>query len=66
MKADFAFQEYEGKPAESLRQEIRSQVFSMFKAYNSEILKEDNFRLMDILFLNGAIRLVHLAEDKLT
>lgn len=53
---EFVYSTYNGKSSEEVRQETIGRVLSLFRGYNREILHEENFRLIDILFCNGAIK----------
>jgi len=53
---EFVYSKYPGKESDDARQETIERVLKLFQGYNKEILHEENFRLMDILFSNGAVK----------
>lgn len=53
---EFVYYKYGNKSSKEVRNETISRVIKILNAYNNEILREPNFRLIDILFSAGAIR----------
>ncbi|MCR5087315.1 MAG: bacteriophage abortive infection AbiH family protein [Lachnospiraceae bacterium] len=52
----FAFNEYGGRSIEDVKREKVDGVLRMMQAYNKQVLHAPDFRLMDILYCNNAIR----------
>ncbi len=53
---EFVYSKHGNKSSAQVREETVSGVLKMFYEYNKEILHENNFRLIDILFSTGALR----------
>ena len=53
---EFAYSAYDKRPKEEIKHETIERALRLLHSYNSEVLHEKNFRLMDILFTNGAIK----------
>lgn len=53
---EFVYSKYGEKSADEARNELISRVLKLFYGYNKEVLHEQNYRLIDILFSSGAIR----------
>lgn len=53
---EFTYCAYGEKTANEAKHETIDKALAMLQMYNSEILHEENFRLMDILYSNGAIK----------
>lgn len=53
---EFAYSVYDKRPKEEIKRETIERALRLLHSYNSEVLHEKNFRLMDILFTNGAIK----------
>lgn len=52
----FAFNEYGDRSLEDVKREQVEGVLRMMRAYNNQVLHAPDFRLMDILYCNNAIR----------
>ena len=52
---EFKYSGYTGQPPEEEKRVTIERALKLLQNYNSEVLKESNFRLMDILYSNGAV-----------
>lgn len=57
---EFVYSKYGDKTSDEVRKELISRVLKLFYGYNQEILHEQNYRLIDILFSSGAIRFTEI------
>lgn len=55
-EVDFLYSEYGGKSREEAKRELIDRALPLLQRYNKEILHEPNFRIVDILYGNGAIK----------
>ena len=53
---EFVYSKYNGKSSDEAREELIYRVLKLFYGYNKEVLHEQNYRLIDILYSSGAIR----------
>ncbi len=53
---EFAYSAHSQKEPEAVRRETIQNVLSLLAGYNKDVLHEEQFRLMDILYCNGAIK----------
>lgn len=57
---EFVYSKYGDKTSAEARKELISRVLKLFYGYNQEILHEQNYRLIDILFCSGAIKFTEI------
>ena len=57
---EFAYSVYGEKKSEEVKRETIERVLRLLKSYSSEVLHETNFRLMDVLHINGAIKFTEI------